>query len=111
MVADDPDVVAWTRRRHVLVALSPLGTHASFQAAQRLFDSQTTLSTRLSFVFKVVDVPGCAALGPITLVAIAKLLELAVTVPGGTPVSEITVSVLVVLLGLGTHDPVQSVTK
>jgi hypothetical protein len=62
-------------------------------------------------VFKVVVVPGCAAFGPITLVAIEKLLELAVTVPGGTPVSDITVSVFVVLVGLVTHDPVQSVTR
>jgi len=50
-------------------------------------------------------------LGPITLVAIEKLLELAVTVPGGTPVSDITVSVFVVLVELVTHDPVQSVTR
>jgi len=73
-------------------------------------DSQTTLSTRLSFVVNVVLVPGCAALGPITLVAIEKLLVLTVTVPGGTPVSETTVSVLVWLVGLGMQDPVQSVT-
>ena len=46
-----------------------------------------------------------------TLVAIEKLLELAVTVPGGTPVREITVSVVVVLLELEMHDPVQSVTR
>jgi hypothetical protein len=45
-----------------------------------------------------------------TLVAMEKLLELTVTVPGGTPVRDITVSVLVWLVGLGTHDPVQSVT-
>lgn len=62
-------------------------------------------------MFNVVDVPGCAAFGPITLVEIEKVLELAVTVPGGTPVNEITVSVFVVLLGLEMHDPVQSVTK
>jgi hypothetical protein len=93
------------------VAESPLGTQASFHAAQRLFDSQTTLSTRLSSVFKVVLVPGCAAFGPMTLVAMEKLLVLAETVPGGTPVKEITVSVLVVLLGLLTQDPVQSVTR
>lgn len=107
----DPEVVAWTKRRHVLVDESPLGTHASFQAAQRLFDSQTTLSTRLSSVFTVVDVPGWTPFGPITLVAIEKLLELDDTVPGGTPDSEITVSVVVVLLGLETQDPVQSVTR
>ena len=46
-----------------------------------------------------------------TLVAMEKLLELTVTVPGGTPVKETTVSVLVWLVGLGTHDPVQSVTR
>ena len=90
---------------------SPVGTHASFHAAQRLFDSQTTLSTRLSFVTNKVLVPGCWAFGPITLVAIEKLLVLTLTVPGGTPVSETTVSVFVVLEGLDTHDPVQSVTK
>jgi hypothetical protein len=102
--------VAWTRRRQVLVAVSPLGTHASFHDAHRLFDSQTTLSTRLSLVLNSVVVPGCAASGPITLVAIEKLLELTVTVAGGTPVNEITVSVLVWLVRLGTHVPVQSVT-
>ena len=85
--------------------------HASFQEAHRLFDSQTTLSTRLSFVARSVLVPGCWAFGPMTLVAIEKLLELTVTVPGGTPVREMTVSVLVWLVGLGTHDPVQSVTR
>ncbi len=46
-----------------------------------------------------------------TLVDMEKLLVLTVTVPGGTPVKETTVSVLVVLVGLGTHEPVQSVTK
>jgi hypothetical protein len=105
-----PEVVAWTRRRHVLVAVSPLGTHASFHEAHRLLDSQTTLSTRLSLVRSRVLVPGCAASGPITLVAIEKLLELTVTVPGGSPVKEITVSVLVWLVRLEIHDPVQSVT-
>jgi hypothetical protein len=40
-----------------------------------------------------------------------KLLGLAVTVAGGTPVRETTVSVFVWLVGLGTHDPVQSVTR
>ena len=74
-------------------------------------DSHTTLSTLLSFVARVVLVPGCAAFGPITLVAIVRLLELTVTVAGGTPVRETTVSVLVWLVGLGTHDPVQSVTR
>ena len=69
--------------------------HASFHEAHRLFDSHTTLSTRLSFVANVVLVPGWAALGPIALVAIEKLLELTVTVAGGTPVRETTVSVLV----------------
>ena len=111
MVAVAPEVVAWTRRRQVLVALSPLGTHASFHEAHRLLDSQATLSTRLSLVASVVLVPGCAAFGPITLVAMEKLLELTVTVPGGTPVRETTVSVFVWLVGLGTHVPVQSVTR
>ena len=105
-----PEVVAWTRRTHVLVAVSPLGTHASFHEAQRLLDSQTTLSTRLSLVRSRVLVPGCAASGPITLVAIEKLLELTVTVAGGSPVKETTVSVLVWLVRLEIHDPVQSVT-
>jgi len=45
------------------------------------------------------------------LVAIEKLLELAVIAPGGTPVIEMTVSVLVILLGLEIHEPVQSVTR
>lgn len=44
------------------------------------------------------------------LVAIEKLLELTVTVPGGTPVIETTVSVLVVIDGSETQVPVQSVT-
>ncbi len=35
---------------------------------------------------------------------------LTVIAAGGTPVIEYTVSVLVVLAGSGTHDPVQSVT-
>jgi hypothetical protein len=61
-------------------------------------------------VVNVVLVPGCAAFGPITLVAIEKLLVLAVTAAGGRPVIEITVSVLVWLVALGTHVPVQSVT-
>ena len=43
--------------------------------------------------------------------AIEKLLVLTLTVPGGTPVSETTVSVFVVLEGLVTQDPVQSVTR
>ncbi len=90
--------------------MSPLGTHASFHDAHRLFDSQTTLSTLLSLVASVVLVPGCAAFGPITLVAIEKLLELTVIVAGGRPVIEITVSVLVRLVELGIHVPVQSVT-
>jgi hypothetical protein len=90
--------------------VSPLGTQASFHEAHRLFDSQTTLSTRLSLVLNSVLVPGCAASGPITLVAIEKLLELTVTVAGGTPVNETTVSVLVWLVRLEIHDPVQSVT-
>ena len=110
MVAVAPEVVAWTRRRHVRVAESPLGMHASFHDAHRLFDSQATLSTLLSLVASVVLVPGCAAFGPMTLVAIEKLLELTVTVAGGTPVRETAVSVLVWLVGLGMHVPVQSVT-
>jgi len=84
--------------------------HASFHDAHRLFDSQATLSTLLSLVASVVLVPGCAAFGPMTLVAIEKLLELTVTVAGGTPVRETAVSVLVWLVGLGMHVPVQSVT-
>ena len=103
--------MAWTKRRQVLVVLSPLGTHASFHAAHRLFDSQTALSTLLSLVTSSVLVPACCAFGPITLVAIEKLLVLTVTVAGGTPVRETTVSVLVWLVGLGTQDPVQSVTR
>jgi hypothetical protein len=91
--------------------VSPLGTQASFHEVHRLFDSQTTLSTRLSLVLNSVLVPGCVASGPITLVAIEKLLELTVTVAGGTPVNETTVSVLVWLVRLEMHDPVQSVTK
>jgi len=110
-VAVAPDVVAWTSRRHVLVCVSPLGTHASFHAAHRLFDSQTTLSTRLSFVASSVLVPGCRAFGPMTLVEMEKLLVFTVTLPGGTPVNDTTVSVVVVLDGLETHDPVQSVTR
>ena len=104
-------MVACTSRRQVLVELSPLGTHASFHAAQRLLDSQTTLSTRLSFVASVVVVPGWLAFGPITLVLMVKLLVLEVTVAGGNPVSDTTVSVFVVLVGLGTQVPVQSVTR
>ena len=46
-----------------------------------------------------------------TLVAIEKLLVLTVTVAGGTPVRETTVSVFVWLFGLGTQVPVQSVTR
>ncbi len=91
--------------------MSPEGTQASVHAVQRVFDAQTADSRRLSSVFSVVLVPGCAALGPIELVDIEKLLELDVTVPGGTPVSEMTVSVVVVLEGLVTQDPVQSVAR
>ena len=40
-----------------------------------------------------------------------KLLVFTVTLPGGTPVNDTTVSVVVVLDGLETHDPVQSVTR
>jgi hypothetical protein len=90
--------------------VSPLGIHASFHEAHRLFDSHTTLSTLLSLVASDVLVPGCAAFGPITLVAMEKLLVETVTAAGGTPVTETTVSVVVVLAGSGTHDPVQSVT-
>ena len=83
---------------------------ASFQEAHKLLDSHTTLSTRLSFVTNCVLVPGCAAFGPITLVAIEKVLVFVVTVAGGTPVIETSVSVVVVLEGLGTQEPVQLVT-
>jgi hypothetical protein len=39
-----------------------------------------------------------------------KLLVAEVTAAGGSPVIDTTVSVVEVLTGSGTHDPVQSVT-
>jgi hypothetical protein len=82
---------------------------ASFDENDKVPDSQVALDIRLSFVLSVTA-PGWSAFGGITLVAIAKLFVVLDTTPGGTPDNATMVALVVVLVRLGTHVPVQFVT-
>src|SRR5207249_77883 len=82
-------------RTHDLTRLSPTGIHPSASESQRRSSAHIASWARLSAVSRVDLDPSCGALGGTAVVRIPKFCWVTSTRPGGTPVTENRVKVLV----------------
>src|SRR5207249_134897 len=93
-------------RTHDLTRLSPTGIHPSASESQRRSSAHIASWTRLSAVSRVDLDPSCGALGGTVVDRIQRFCGATSTRPGGTPVTEKRVRVLVGPLPVDTMNSV-----